>query len=64
MVDIPGVYEYTGLTLADESQWSPWPQDIDAFYDPMDDIQHITIPSLVLFGALDKNIDPVQGAQA
>ncbi len=64
LVDIPGVYEYTGLTVSEEDQWRPWPRDIDAFFDPMDVIRHTTIPILVLFGELDKNIDPVQGAQA
>jgi hypothetical protein len=64
LVDIPGVYEYTGLTVSEEGQWNPWPRDIDAFFDPMDVIKHITIPVLAFFGELDKNIDPVQGAQA
>jgi hypothetical protein len=27
-------------------------------------IEHTTMPMLVFFGELDKNIDPVQGAQA
>jgi len=64
LVDIPGVYEYTGLTVSKEDQWNPWPRDIGAFFDPMDVIQHTTLPIHVFFGELDKNIDPVQGAQA
>ncbi len=52
------------LELAQEDRWSPWPQDIDAFIDPMKIIQQTIIPVLALFGELDKNIDPVQGAQA
>jgi len=64
LVDIPGVYEYTDLTIVGENQWQPWPQEIDAFFNPMDIIEHTTIPLLVFFGELDKNIDPVQGAQA
>jgi pimeloyl-ACP methyl ester carboxylesterase len=64
LVDIPGVVEYTGLSISEENQWNPWPRDIDAFFDPMDVIQYTTIPVLVFFGELDKNIDPVQGAQA
>ena len=30
----------------------------------MEVIEHTTIPMLVFFGELDKNIDPVQGAEA
>jgi dipeptidyl aminopeptidase/acylaminoacyl peptidase len=64
LVDIPAVVEFSGLSVTDESQWNPWPRDIDAFFDPMDVIKHTTIPMLVFFGELDKNVDPVQGAQA
>ena len=64
VLEIPGVYEYTGLVLTDEDNWKPYPRDIDAFFDPMDIIDHTTIPMLVFFGELDKNIDPVQGAEA
>ena len=61
---IPGVKDYTGLEITAEDNWKPWPRDSDAFYDPMVDIEHTTIPMLVFFGELDKNIDPVQGAEA
>jgi pimeloyl-ACP methyl ester carboxylesterase len=61
---IPGVKDYTGLEITAEDYWKPWPRDSDAFYDPMTDIEHTTIPVLVFFGELDKNIDPVQGAEA
>ena len=64
LVNIPGVSENTGLTVSEQSQWNAWPQDIDAFWNPMDAIEKTTIPLLVFFGELDKNIDPVQGAQA
>jgi pimeloyl-ACP methyl ester carboxylesterase len=64
LLDIPAVQARTGLDAMEEDAWSPWPSDIDAFIDPMDIISHTTIPMLVLFGELDKNIDPVQGAQA
>ena len=30
----------------------------------MDVIEHTTLPMLVFYGKLDKNIDPVQGAEA
>ena len=61
---VPSVADYTGFTVAAESQWKPWPRNIDAFFDPMDIIKKTTIPVLALFGELDKNIDPIQGAQA
>jgi dipeptidyl aminopeptidase/acylaminoacyl peptidase len=64
LVGIPGVVEFTGLSVTEESQWNPWPRNIDAFFDPMDIIKHTTIHTLVFFGELDKNVDPVQGAQA
>ena len=64
LVNIPGVTDYTGLAITEEDQWNPWPRDIDAFFDPMDVIKHTSIPMLVYFGELDKNIDPIQGAQA
>ena len=64
LVDIPVVVDFTGISMTEENQWSPWPRDIDAFFDPMEVIQRTTIPVLVFFGELDKNIDPVQGAQA
>jgi len=64
LVDIPAVVEFSGLSVTEENQWNPWPRDIDAFFDPMDVIKNTTIPILVFFGELDKNIDPVQGAQA
>ena len=64
LLEIPGVKSYTGLELAEERNWKPWPRDSDAFIDPMDIIEHTTIPMLVFFGELDKNIDPVQGVEA
>jgi pimeloyl-ACP methyl ester carboxylesterase len=64
LLEIPGVKSNTGLELAEESNWKPWPRDIDAFIDPMEIIEHTTIPMLVFFGELDKNIDPVQGVEA
>jgi len=64
LVNIPGVVEHTGLSISEENQWNPWPRDIDAFFDPMDVIRHTTIPVLAIFGELDRNVDPVQGAQA
>lgn len=64
VLEISGVYEHTGLILSEESNWAPWPRDIDAFFDPVDVLRKTSIPVLAFFGNLDKNIDPVQGAQA
>jgi pimeloyl-ACP methyl ester carboxylesterase len=64
LLDVPGVQTNTGLEAMGEDNWSPWPRDIDAFFDPMEVVSHTTIPILALFGELDKNIDPVQGAKA
>jgi hypothetical protein len=64
LLGIPGVKDYTGLEITEEKDWEPWSRDWDAFIDPMDVIEHTTIPMLVFFGELDKNIDPVQGAEA
>jgi pimeloyl-ACP methyl ester carboxylesterase len=64
LLNIPGVSSYTGLTVSEEDQWKPWPREIDAFFNPMEVIKHTTIPVLVFFGELDKNIDPVQGSEA
>lgn len=63
LIDIPGVKEKTGLTPMEEDVWSPWPKDIDAFLDPIDIIRHTTIPMLILYGELDKNVDPIQGSE-
>jgi pimeloyl-ACP methyl ester carboxylesterase len=64
LLEMPGLRAATGLELNSEEGWSPWPVDIDARFDPMEVISHTTIPILAFFGELDKNIDPVQGAQA
>lgn len=64
LIGIPGVNEYAGLEIAEEDDWQPWPRDIDAFIDPMDTMEHTTIPVLAFYGELDRNIDPVQGAEA
>jgi pimeloyl-ACP methyl ester carboxylesterase len=64
LVTIPSIVANTGFEVSEENDWNPWPREIDAFFDPMDIIRRTTIPMLVFFGELDKNIDPVQGALA
>jgi len=61
---IPSIVDFTGLEVSEENEWTAWPRDIDAFFDPMDVMKSIDIPVLVFYGELDRNIDPVQGASA
>jgi pimeloyl-ACP methyl ester carboxylesterase len=66
LIAIPRFELQTGvnLTIAEEDDWKPYRRDTDRFFDPMEVIEHTTIPVLAFFGELDKNIDPVQGAEA
>lgn len=64
LLGIPLVKAHTGLEMAEEKDWKPRSRDWDCFIDPMESIEHASIPMLVFFGELDKNIDPVQGAEA
>jgi pimeloyl-ACP methyl ester carboxylesterase len=64
--EIPRFEDHTGITLkvAEEDGWTPRRRDTDTFFDPMEVIEHTTIPILAFFGELDRNVDPVQGAEA
>ena len=64
--EIPRFQDYTGITLkiTEEDGWRRYQRGTDRFFDPMEVIEHTTIPVLAFFGELDKNIDPVQGAEA
>ncbi len=64
LLGIPGTDKFVGTSAATEDEWQPWPPDIDAYLNPIDVIEHTTIPVLAVFGEMDKNIDPVQGAAA
>ena len=66
LIDIPRFEVHTGITLriAEEGDWRPYRRDTDRFFDPIEVIEQTTFPVLAFFGALDKNIDPVQGAEA
>jgi pimeloyl-ACP methyl ester carboxylesterase len=64
LLEVPGVASLTGLKLAERGGWRPYGRDTDRFFDPMEVIDHTTIPVLAFFGELDKNVDPVQGAEA
>jgi pimeloyl-ACP methyl ester carboxylesterase len=63
---IPDLDRKIGFTIEDktEAEWTPWPEDIDAFFDPVAVLEQTTIPVLAFFGERDRYIDPVQGAAA
>lgn len=64
LVSIPQVQDQFKFEIAEENKWKPWPREFDAFIDPIDIIEHTTISVLAFFGEMDKNIDPIQGAEA
>nr|NQU91729.1 alpha/beta hydrolase [Bacteroidota bacterium] len=47
-----------------EDQWKPYQGTEEGFYDPIPVIEKTSIPTLVFFGDLDKNVNPVQGMEA
>ena len=47
-----------------EDRWRPRPPGSESFFDPMTVVEKTPIPTLVFYGELDKNVDPVQGAAA
>jgi pimeloyl-ACP methyl ester carboxylesterase len=64
LIEIPELHTYYNLEIAEEEEWEPLSRDHEAFFDPIDVIEHTTIPILAIFGELDIYIDPVQGAEA
>ena len=64
LLPIPGMDKYVGTEMADEEEWQPWPPEIDAYFDPVTVLAETRIPVLAIFGDLDRNIDPIQGAAA
>jgi len=64
LVDVQAIKYHINTEIEKEKSWKPTPRDWDSFIDPMDTIEHTTIPVLVFYGELDRNIDPVQGATA
>jgi pimeloyl-ACP methyl ester carboxylesterase len=61
LVGIPTAAQLLGTRVLTEDEWSPWDRTSDCFFDPMGPIRETTIPILALFGALDKQVDPVRG---
>jgi dipeptidyl aminopeptidase/acylaminoacyl peptidase len=64
LIGIPQVQSRYNLEITEEKRWKPVPREWDLFIDPMDVIEHTTIPVLAIFGEWDRNVDPVQGAEA
>lgn len=64
LVEIEGWENFAGPEMRTEEEWQPWPADIDAYFDPMTVVERTTIPVLAVFGAMDRYVDPVQGAAA
>jgi hypothetical protein len=64
LMGIPQVQSRYNLEIAEEKGWTPIPREWDLFIDPMDIIEHTTIPVLAVFGEWDRIVDPVQGAEA
>ena len=64
LLPIPGMDQFIGSEMASEGDWQPWPPEIDAYFDPVTVLERTTIPVLAVFGEMDKNIDPIQGAAA
>jgi pimeloyl-ACP methyl ester carboxylesterase len=51
-----------GVTPEDE--WHAHSPDNEYFWDPIEVIEHVTIPVLAFFGEKDTQVDPIQGARA
>jgi pimeloyl-ACP methyl ester carboxylesterase len=64
LLEIPGTDRFIGPGIDAEDEWAPWPADIDAWFNPMEVVAKTTIPVLAIYGQEDKNVDPVQGAEA
>ena len=64
LLEVPWITANTPLFLQNEENWTPWPRDIDAFYDPMTTIRKFKIPILSFYGGKDRYVDPFQGADA
>jgi pimeloyl-ACP methyl ester carboxylesterase len=50
--------------LWDETNWKPRSPEEEAFYNPIDIIEKVTIPVLAFFGEKDTQVNPIQGVEA
>lgn len=63
---VPEIQLVYPFEIAGEEEWSPPSPsvDIESYFDPMTVVRALTIPVFAVYGELDKNIDPIQGAAA
>ena len=47
-----------------EDRWRVRKSNGESYYDPLGPVGRIDMPALVFYGELDKNVDPIQGAEA
>ena len=65
LVEDPAIREMGFVTaMWTEEQWKPKEKTDEGFYNPISVFEKTKIPTLVFFGELDKNVDPVQGTEA
>jgi len=65
LLDDPIIREMGFVTaMWTKDQWKPMDKSREDFFNPISIIEKTNIPTLVFFGELDKNVDPVQGMQA
>jgi pimeloyl-ACP methyl ester carboxylesterase len=64
LLEIPGVDSFVGSEIMSEEDWQAQRPDNRGLFDPVTVLENTTIPVLAVFGELDKNIDPIQGAEA
>jgi len=65
LVNDPLVREMGFVTaMWTEDQWKPKDKNEEAFFNPISVIAKTKTPTLVFFGDLDKNVDPLQGMEA
>lgn len=63
LVQIAGAPDIVGDGVLSEDEWHIWDRSADCFFDPMDAIRQTAIPILAFFGELDKQVNPVRGAE-
>jgi len=63
LVQIAGAADMVGSGILCEDEWHVWDRSVDCFFDPMDAISQTTIPILAFFGELDRQVNPVRGAE-
>lgn len=63
LIEYPSALMFSSNSTTSEGSWTAWDPNVDAFFDPAGIIDSSPIPILAVFGTLDKQVDPVQGAE-